>query len=78
MTEPRKYARPRAARGLGRRGRWSGVAELELPLTENLDVGWCEVNVLPEHRRRGVGRAAVAGRGATGPATPGAPGSAVR
>ena len=33
-----------------------GVAELELPLTENLDVGWCEVNVLPEHRRRGTGR----------------------
>ena len=33
-----------------------GVAELELPLTENLDVGWCEVNVLPEHRRRGAGR----------------------
>lgn len=32
-----------------------GVAELELPLTENLDVGWCEVNVLPEHRRRGAG-----------------------
>jgi GNAT superfamily N-acetyltransferase len=34
-----------------------GVAELELPLTENLDVGWCEVNVLPDERRRGVGRA---------------------
>ncbi len=33
-----------------------GVAELELPLTENLDVGWGEVNVLPEHRRRGTGR----------------------
>ncbi len=33
-----------------------GVAELELPLTENLDVGWAEVNVLPEHRRRGTGR----------------------
>ncbi len=33
-----------------------GVAELELPLTENLDVGWAEVNVVPEHRRRGIGR----------------------
>ena len=33
-----------------------GVAELELPLTENLDVGWAEVNVLPQHRRRGTGR----------------------
>ena len=33
-----------------------GVAELELPLTENLDVGWAEVDVLPEHRRRGTGR----------------------
>ncbi|MBL0749677.1 GNAT family N-acetyltransferase [Nocardioides baculatus] len=33
-----------------------GVAELELPLTENLDVGWAEVNVLPGHRRRGTGR----------------------
>ncbi|MDR7251031.1 GNAT superfamily N-acetyltransferase [Nocardioides sp. BE266] len=43
-----------------------GVAELELPLQENLDVGWCEVSVLPQHRRRGVGRAlwdAVAERG---------------
>lgn len=34
-----------------------GVAELELPLQENLDVGWCEVSVLPGHRRRGTGRA---------------------
>ena len=33
-----------------------GVAELELPLTENLDVAWAEVDVLPEHRRRGTGR----------------------
>ncbi len=33
-----------------------GVAELELPLTENLGVGWAEVNVVPEHRRRGAGR----------------------
>ena len=33
-----------------------GVAELELPLTENLDVAWAEVSVLPEHRRRGTGR----------------------
>ncbi|GAB3030078.1 GNAT family N-acetyltransferase [Nocardioides flavus (ex Wang et al. 2016)] len=34
-----------------------GVAELELPLTENTDVAQAEVHVLPEHRRRGVGRA---------------------
>lgn len=34
-----------------------GVAELELPLTESLEVAWCEVAVLPEHRRHGVGRA---------------------
>ena len=34
-----------------------GVAELELPLTENTDVAWAEVQVLPTHRRRGVGRA---------------------
>lgn len=34
-----------------------GVAEVELPLEENLDVAWCEVDVLPDHRRRGVGRA---------------------
>jgi GNAT superfamily N-acetyltransferase len=34
-----------------------GVAELELPLNENLDVGWCEINVLPDHRRKGVGSA---------------------
>ena len=34
-----------------------GVADLELPLTENLDVAWAEVNVLPEHRRQGTGRA---------------------
>ncbi|WP_322921619.1 GNAT family N-acetyltransferase [Nocardioides renjunii] len=34
-----------------------GVAELELPLTENLDVAWCEVGVLPGRRRRGAGRA---------------------
>ena len=34
-----------------------GVADLELPLTENLDVAWAEVNVLPAHRRRGAGRA---------------------
>lgn len=33
-----------------------GVAELELPLAENLDLGWAEVHVLPEERRRGVGR----------------------
>ena len=34
-----------------------GVAELELPLSENTDVAWVEVDVLPEHRRRGIGRA---------------------
>ncbi|GAA1434414.1 GNAT family N-acetyltransferase [Mycobacterium cookii] len=34
-----------------------GVAELELPLTENPDLGWAEVHVVPEDRRRGVGRA---------------------
>jgi len=34
-----------------------GVAELELPLEENRDLGWCEVDVLPGHRRRGIGRA---------------------
>jgi GNAT superfamily N-acetyltransferase len=33
-----------------------GVAELELPLTENTDVAWGELHVLPGHRRRGVGR----------------------
>lgn len=33
------------------------VAELELPLSENTDVAWVEVDVLPTHRRRGVGRA---------------------
>jgi GNAT superfamily N-acetyltransferase len=32
-----------------------GVAELELPLTENTEVAWGEVHVLPGHRRRGVG-----------------------
>ncbi|SEC86434.1 Acetyltransferase (GNAT) family protein [Nocardioides exalbidus] len=34
-----------------------GTAELELPLTENTDLGWAEVAVLPAHRRDGVGRA---------------------
>jgi GNAT superfamily N-acetyltransferase len=33
------------------------VAELELPLSENLDVAWAEVEVLPGHRRQGIGRA---------------------
>ena len=37
--------------------RMVGVAELELPLAENLDLGWAEVHVLPGDRRRGVGRA---------------------
>ncbi|GIM62850.1 hypothetical protein Pve01_93290 [Planomonospora venezuelensis] len=34
-----------------------GVAELELPLSENTDVARTEVQVLPTHRRRGIGRA---------------------
>ena len=34
-----------------------GVAEVELPLSENVDVAWTEVNVLPGHRRQGIGRA---------------------
>ncbi|RYB89978.1 GNAT family N-acetyltransferase [Nocardioides oleivorans] len=34
-----------------------GTADLELPLTENTDVAWTEVAVLPGHRRGGVGRA---------------------
>lgn len=34
-----------------------GVAELELPLTENTEVAWGEVQVLSGHRRRGIGRA---------------------
>ncbi|RYC14568.1 GNAT family N-acetyltransferase [Nocardioides zhouii] len=55
VTEPGEHAR--RIRFEARDGdALVGVAELELPLTENLDVGWCEVNVLPEHRRRGVGR----------------------
>lgn len=33
------------------------TGRLELPLTENRDVAWAEVDVVPEHRRRGVGRA---------------------
>lgn len=33
-----------------------GVAELELPLTENTEVAWGEIQVLPGHRRRGIGR----------------------
>ncbi|MBD3916180.1 GNAT family N-acetyltransferase [Nocardioides hwasunensis] len=34
-----------------------GTAELELPLSENTEVAWTEVAVLPGHRRRGIGRA---------------------
>ncbi len=34
-----------------------GVAELELPLEDNVTSSALEVNVLPQHRRRGVGRA---------------------
>ena len=55
-TEPSSYydrTRWQAVSG----GRVVGVAEVELPLSENLDVGWCEVNVLAQHRRQGVGRA---------------------
>lgn len=33
-----------------------GVAEIELPLGENLEVAWAEVDVSAEHRRRGIGR----------------------
>lgn len=33
-----------------------GVAEIELPLGENLGVAWAEVDVSPGHRRRGIGR----------------------
>jgi len=33
-----------------------GVAELELPLTENTELAWGEVHVLPDCRRRGIGR----------------------
>jgi GNAT superfamily N-acetyltransferase len=55
VTEPGEHAR--RVRLEARDGEAVvGVAELELPLTENLDVGWAEVNVLPEHRRRGTGR----------------------
>lgn len=54
-TEPGEHARRLRLEACDC-GKLVGVAELELPLTENLDVGWCEVNVLPEHRRRGVGR----------------------
>lgn len=34
-----------------------GTASLELPLSENRDVAWVEVDVVATHRRRGVGRA---------------------
>lgn len=56
VAEPsRYYDRPRWQAVAG--GRVIGVAEVELPLSENLDVGRCEVNVLAQHRRQGVGRA---------------------
>ncbi len=54
-TEPGKHAR-RVRLEAHDGDALVGVAELELPLTENLDVGWAEVDVLPEHRRRGTGR----------------------
>ena len=55
VTEPGKHAR--IVRLEARDGEvLVGVADLELPLSENLDVGWGEVNVPPEHRRRGAGR----------------------
>jgi GNAT superfamily N-acetyltransferase len=64
VTEPGEHVE-RVRLEVRQAGAVVGVAELELPLTENLDVGWCEVNVLPDHRRSGIGRAlwrAVAGR----------------
>jgi GNAT superfamily N-acetyltransferase len=55
VTEPGQHAR--RVRLEARDGEdLVGVAELELPLTENLDMAWAEVNVLPEQRRRGTGR----------------------
>lgn len=56
MTEPSDYY-SRTWLWAVAGGEVVGVAELELPLTENLDVAWAEVNVLPEHRRQGTGRA---------------------
>lgn len=55
-TEPSAYAERVRWRAVDD-GAVVGVAELELPQTENRDVGWCEVSVLPTHRRRGVARA---------------------
>ena len=34
-----------------------GVAEVDMPLAENLDLAWCEVSVVASRRRRGIGRA---------------------
>ncbi len=56
MTEPSDYySRTWLSAVAG--GEVVGVAQLELPLTENLDVARAEVDVLPGHRRRGIGRA---------------------
>lgn len=56
VAEPSSYyERPRWQAVAG--GRVIGVAEVELPLRENLDIGWCEIDVLVHHRRRGVGSA---------------------
>ncbi|WP_210650788.1 GNAT family N-acetyltransferase [Nocardioides sp. SYSU D00065] len=56
MTEPGPYADRTWLQAVDR-GEVLGVAQLELPTTENLDVAWTEVSVVPEHRRRGIGRA---------------------
>jgi GNAT superfamily N-acetyltransferase len=55
MTSPSTYYSRTWLQAVDR-GEVVGVAELELPLEENLDVAWTEVDVLPAHRRRGIGR----------------------
>ncbi len=55
-TEPSEHTRREWVQVV-EEGEVVGTAHLELPLTENRDVAWAEVDVLPEHRRRGVGRA---------------------
>ncbi|WP_297617839.1 GNAT family N-acetyltransferase [Nocardioides sp.] len=56
MTSPSTYfARTWLQATVG--GTVVGTAELELPLNENTDVAWAEVDVLPTHRREGIGRA---------------------
>jgi len=56
VTEPGDYYR-RTYLEAREEGRVMGVAELELSLQDNLESSGLEVNVLAEHRRRGVGRA---------------------